>query len=83
MASIEDIDIELTVVVGSSTMPLRRLLSLGRGAVVLLGGDGSQPLTILANGRRVAEARVVLDGERVNVAIASPMAGATRPAAGR
>ena len=34
-----------------------------------LGGDGSQPLTILANGLSVGEGRVLLDGEKVNVEV--------------
>jgi len=69
MASIANIEVELTVVVGSAKMPLQRLLSLGRGAVIPLGGDGSQPLTILANGLSVGEGRVLLDGEKVNVEV--------------
>ena len=69
MASIANIEVELTVVVGSAKMPLQRLLSLGRGAVIPLGGDGSQPLTILANGLPVGEGRVLLDGEKVNVEV--------------
>ncbi|MEL7240548.1 MAG: FliM/FliN family flagellar motor switch protein [Planctomycetota bacterium] len=70
MASIDSLDVELTVVVGSAEMPLHRLLSLGRGAVVPLGGDATRPLKILANGLSVAEGAVALDGERVNVHIA-------------
>ena len=70
MASINDIDIELTVVVGSARMPLQRLMALGRGAVIPLGGDGSQPLKILANGQSVGQGRILLDGERVNIEVA-------------
>ena len=71
MASIANIEVELTVVVGSAKMPLQRLLSLGRGAIIPLGGDGDQPLSILANGLSVGEGRVLLDGEKVNVAVIS------------
>ncbi len=70
MAAIEGIDIDLTVVIGTATMPLGRLLSLGRGAVIPLGGDGSTPLTLVANGLAVAEGRVLLDGETISVEVA-------------
>ncbi|MEL7489523.1 MAG: FliM/FliN family flagellar motor switch protein [Pseudomonadota bacterium] len=70
MASVNDIEVELTIIVGSAEMPLERLLSLGRGAVIPIGGDGSQPLKILANGLPVGQGRVLLDGERVNVEVA-------------
>ena len=69
MASVNDIDIELTVLVGEAKMPLERLLALGRGAVIPLGGDGTQPLQIVANGLPVAEGRVLLDGEKVNIEV--------------
>ena len=71
MSSIGAIDVELTIVVGSAKMPLHQLLSLGRGAVIPLGGDAAQPLRILANGLSVAEGAVLLDGERVKVAVSS------------
>lgn len=69
MASIDDIEVELTIIVGSAEMSLERLLGLGRGAVIPLGGDGSQPLKIMANGLSVGQGRVLLDGERVNVEV--------------
>jgi flagellar motor switch protein FliN/FliY len=76
MAPLGKIEVELMVVVGSAEMPLQKLLRLTRGAVIPLGGDASEPLTILANGRPVAQGRVSLSGERVNVEICSTAARA-------
>ncbi|MFQ5562402.1 MAG: FliM/FliN family flagellar motor switch protein [Parvularculaceae bacterium] len=69
MAPLDKIEVELTVLVGEAEMPLQRLLRLSRGAVIKLGGDERRPLTILANGRPIAEGRVSLRGEKVAVEI--------------
>lgn len=69
MASTDKISIELTVLIGEAELPLKRLLRMGRGAFIPLGGDERKPVEILANGRKVAEGRVVLRGEGVAVRI--------------
>ncbi|NNE42423.1 MAG: hypothetical protein HKN14_16065 [Marinicaulis sp.] len=69
MASIDNIEVELTIEIGSAQLPLNRLLQLGRGAFIPLGCDDQKSLEILANGRKIAEGRVVLDGEAVTVAV--------------
>jgi flagellar motor switch protein FliN/FliY len=67
------IEVEVAVVVGSAELPLQRLLNLSRGAVIALGRDAEEPLKVLANGVYIADARVALDGERVNAALTSPV----------
>lgn len=69
MPSLGKIEVEMMVVVGSAEMPLQRLLKLTRGAVIPLGQDASEPLTILANGRSIAKGRVLLSGERISVEV--------------
>lgn len=69
MAPLDKIEVDLTVLVGEAEMPLQRLLRLGRGAVIPLGGDERRPLIILANGRPVAMGRVALRGEQVAIEI--------------
>ncbi len=77
MASTDKISIELTVLIGEAELPLKRLLRMGRGAFIPLGGDERKPLEILANGRKIAEGRVFLKGESVAVRVS----GAARQAA--
>ena len=69
MAPIDKIEIELTVLVGQAALPLRQLLQKGRGAVIALGGDDQNPLEILANGRKIACGRVVLQGDDIAVEV--------------
>ena len=76
MTSFGNIEVELSVLIGETEMTLEKVLSLGRGAVVPLGRDASGPLTVLANGIPVGEARVELDGEKVNVSLLSAVRAA-------
>ena len=73
MASIDHIGVELTIVIGETTMPLQRVMSLGRGAMIPLGKNPSAPLSIQANGRRIGAGRVALDGEKVSVSFSREM----------
>lgn len=71
MSVVDNIEIELTVRIGEASVPLGRLLRMTRGAVIPLARDERKPLEILANGRKIADGRVVLNGEDVSVAIDS------------
>lgn len=75
MACVDKIEIDLTIEIAETALPLARLLELGRGAFVPLGpalrDNEDCPLQICANGKKIGEARVVLDGEAVNVVVAS------------
>lgn len=70
MAPVNKIEIELTVLIGEAELPLKRLLRMGRGAFISLGGDERKSLEILANGRKIADGRVVLNGDRIAVRLA-------------
>lgn len=67
MAPVDKIEVELTVLVGEAELTLRQLLRKGRGAVISLSRNERKPLEILANGRKIAEGRVILRGDEVAV----------------
>ena len=70
MSAVEQVDVELTVVVGSAELPLAAALALGRGAVIPLGRDAMKPVSITANGRKIADGKVRLLGDRIAVEVA-------------
>jgi flagellar motor switch protein FliN/FliY len=72
MAAVEQVDIELTFEVGGAEMPLSAALALGRGTVISLGRDASKPISILANGRKIANGKVRLQGDRIAIEVAPP-----------
>lgn len=67
MPAIDKIEIELTICIGRAKMPLNHFLALGRGAFIPLGGDERKPLDVLANGRKIAEGKVELNGDIVRI----------------
>ncbi|WP_138379539.1 FliM/FliN family flagellar motor switch protein [Luteithermobacter gelatinilyticus] len=67
--AIEDVEIELTVVLGQTMMPIRQLLKLGRGAVIDLDGDQDQPVKIYANGELIAKGEIVVSGDNIAISI--------------
>lgn len=70
MGAVERIDVELTIEVGAAEMPLAAAMALGRGAIVPLGRDATQPISIKANGRKIAEGKVKLIGDKIAVEVA-------------
>ena len=67
--AIEDVDVELTVVLSQTMMPIKQLLKLGRGAVIELDGPQDQPVKIYANGEMIARGEIMVAGENVAVNI--------------
>jgi len=67
--AIDDVNVELTVVLGQTRLPIRQLLKLGRGAVIELEGAQDQPVKIYANGEMIAKGEIMVAGENVAVSI--------------
>jgi len=64
---LENIDVTLTVEVGSTDIRIRDLLRLNEGSVVELDRLAGDPLDILANGTIIARGEVVMVGERFGI----------------
>jgi len=64
---LENIEVKLTVEVGSTELKIRDLLRLNEGSVVELDRLAGDPLDILANGVKIAKGEVVMVGERFGI----------------
>ncbi len=69
MTSINKVPIELTVVLGTSVMPVQHLLKMGRGAVIELTTLENEEVQILANNTLIARGDVVVRGDKIAVEI--------------
>jgi flagellar motor switch protein FliN len=69
--SIDKVKLELSVVLGSTVMPIHQLLRMGRGAVIALSAGEDDAVTILANDHPIARGAVLVTGERIGVEITS------------
>jgi flagellar motor switch protein FliN len=64
---LENIEVKLTVEVGSTELKIKDLLKLNEGSVVELERLAGDPLDILANGVKIARGEVVMVGERFGI----------------
>lgn len=66
---LSDVEMEVTVELGRTTMPIRDLLSLQPGMVVEIDRAAGAPIDVLVNGRRIASGEVVVIDEEFGVRI--------------
>jgi flagellar motor switch protein FliN/FliY len=69
MSSLNTVKVEISVVLGRSVIPMHQLLRMGRGAVIELDSHQDEPVTVLANSKPVARGDIVIEGDRIAVAI--------------
>ncbi|MCW2307215.1 FliM/FliN family flagellar motor switch protein [Rhodobium gokarnense] len=67
--TIDTITVELSVVLGTSEMPIHQLLRMGRGAVIELDTTEDDDVQVLANNIPVARGQVILRGEKIGVSV--------------
>ncbi|TVQ84862.1 MAG: flagellar motor switch protein FliN [Micavibrio sp.] len=65
--AIYDIPVQISAVLGRSTMQVSQLLKLGRGAVVELDRKVGEAIDIYVNNRLVARGEVVVNEDRLGV----------------
>ena len=69
MTPFDDIGVDISVVLGTTRVPIHQLLRMGRGAVIELDARESDDVQILANDIPVATGQVVLRGDRIGITI--------------
>lgn len=67
LESVYDIPVQVSAVLGKTSMPVSQLLKLGRGAVVELDRKVGEPIDILVNERLVARGEVVIVEDRIGI----------------
>jgi flagellar motor switch protein FliN len=69
VATLDKVTVEITVVLGSTTMPVHQVLRLGRGAIIELESTEEDAVNILANDLPIAKGTVVVNGNRIAVEV--------------
>ncbi len=67
--SVEAAKIEIAVVLGTIQVPIRSLLKMGRGAVIMLDSKRDDPAHIHAGGVPIARASILVAGETISVQV--------------
>ncbi len=64
-----DVNLDISVVIGSAEMPIHQLLRMGRGAVIELDATTDDYVWILANNKLIARGEIMVNGENVAVQV--------------
>ena len=68
-SALKNVEVEISVVIGRSTMPIHQLLKMGRGAVIELEASVDDPAWIYANNKLIARGEIVVTGDAVGISI--------------
>jgi flagellar motor switch protein FliN/FliY len=69
LTTLDKVSLDISVVLGTSTMPVHQVLRLGRGAIIELDASEEDEVKILANNFPVAKGAVVVSGNRIAVEV--------------
>lgn len=69
---LESVKVDVSVVLGRSTLPMQQLLRMGRGAVIALDVRETDQVWVLVNNHPVARGDIVIRNERVTIEISGP-----------
>jgi flagellar motor switch protein FliN/FliY len=69
VATIDKVSVDITVVLGTTSMPIHQVLRLGRGAIIELDASEDDAVNILANNLPVAKGTVQVNGNRIAVEV--------------
>lgn len=64
---LQDVDVKLTVEIGSAELTLRELLALGESSVIELDRQANELLDVFVNGTLIGRGEVVTVGDRFGV----------------
>nr|WP_314259463.1 FliM/FliN family flagellar motor switch protein [uncultured Devosia sp.] len=69
MSTLDNIEVDITVELGATTLPIHHLLRLGRGAVIELDASENDPLNIYANSTLIAHGEVSVEDGQLRVMV--------------
>ena len=69
VSQIEAVDVEISVVLGRSVLPMAQLLRMGRGAVIPLDASETDEVWILANNHPVARGEIEIREDRIAITV--------------
>jgi flagellar motor switch protein FliN/FliY len=69
---VRSVNVEISVVLGRSVLPMQQLLRMGRGAVIPLDAKASDEVWILANNHPVARGEINICDDKIAITITGP-----------
>ena len=69
MGQVNWVNVEISVLLGRSVLPMRQFLRMGRGAVIPLDAQVSDEVWILANNYPVARGQILINEDRIAIEV--------------
>jgi flagellar motor switch protein FliN/FliY len=69
VSQVKSVNVEISVVLGRSTLPMQQLLRMGRGAVIPLDAKATDEVWILANNHPVARGEIQINEDKISIAV--------------
>ena len=72
MSQVNAVNVEISVVLGRSTLPMQQLLRMGRCAVIPLDAKANDEVWILANNHPVARGEIQISDDKISISVTGP-----------
>ena len=72
MSQVNSVNVEISVVLGRSVLPMAQLLRMGRGAVIPLDCDTDCEVWLLANNHPFARGEIQINDDRIAIRVTGP-----------
>ena len=69
LSQVRSVNIEISVVLGRSILPMAQLLRMGRGAVIPLDAKTNDEVWILANNHPVARGEIQISDDKIAIMV--------------
>jgi flagellar motor switch protein FliN/FliY len=69
LSQVKAVNLDISVVLGRSTLPMQQLLRMGRGAVIPLDAKVNEEVWILVNNHPVARGEIQINEDRISIAV--------------
>ncbi len=69
MSQVDSVEVEISVVLGRSVLPMQQLLRMGRGAVIPLDVNEHDEVWILANNHPVARGEIQISDDKIAISV--------------
>lgn len=74
LEALYDVPVQVSVVLGSTTMSLSNILKLGKGAVIELERNIGEPIDVYVNNKIVAKGEIVIVEDKIGVTLTEVIA---------
>jgi flagellar motor switch protein FliN/FliY len=72
VSQVRSVQVEISVVLGRSVLPMQQLLRMGRGAVIPLDAGEKDEVWILANNHPVARGEIQIHDDKIAISVTGP-----------